>query len=89
MDDRVLRHHPSTMRGDVLLFEVAKTSESGGRRAELVLPHGVVQTPVFMPVGTAATVKAVEQRVLERIGTVAKPMSQNRRHRAPGVWAGR
>ncbi len=61
-----------------LLFEVAKTSESGGRRAELVLPHGVVQTPVFMPVGTAATVKAVEQGVLERIGTVAKPMSQNR-----------
>ena len=61
-----------------LLFKVAKTSESGGRRAELVLPHGVVQTPVFMPVGTAATVKAVEQRVLERIGTVAKPMSQNR-----------
>ena len=53
-----------------LLFEVAKTSEGGGRRAELTLPHGVVQTPVFMPVGTAATVKAVEQGVLERIGEV-------------------
>jgi queuine tRNA-ribosyltransferase len=39
----------------------------GGRRAELVLPHGVVQTPVFMPVGTAATVKAVPQNVLEEI----------------------
>ena len=50
-----------------LLFEVAKTSEGGGRRAELVLPHGVVQTPVFMPVGTAATVKAVPQNVLEEI----------------------
>ena len=50
-----------------LLFEIAKTSEGGGRRAELALPHGVVQTPVFMPVGTAATVKAVEQGVLERI----------------------
>ncbi len=62
-----------------LLFEVAKTSEGGGRRAELTLPHGVVQTPVFMPVGTAATVKAVEQGVLERIGTVARtPMSQKR-----------
>jgi queuine tRNA-ribosyltransferase len=55
-----------------LLFEVAKTSEGGGRRAELTLPHGVVQTPVFMPVGTAATVKAVEQGVLERIGTVRR-----------------
>jgi len=37
-----------------------------------------VQTPVFMPVGTAATVKAVEQGVLEKIGTVARPTSQNR-----------
>jgi queuine tRNA-ribosyltransferase len=70
-----------------LLFEVAATSEGGGRRAELVLPHGRVQTPVFMPVGTAATVKAVEQGVLESIGTVARdsvagsasrPMSQER-----------
>jgi queuine tRNA-ribosyltransferase len=61
-----------------LLFNVDATSAEGGRRAELALPHGVVQTPVFMPVGTAATVKAVEQGVLERIGTVAKPMSQNR-----------
>ena len=34
----------------------------------LTLPHGVVETPVFMPVGTAATVKAVEQGVLEEIG---------------------
>jgi queuine tRNA-ribosyltransferase len=50
-----------------LLFEVAATSESGGRRGELVLPHGRVQTPVFMPVGTAATVKAVEQGVLETL----------------------
>ena len=32
------------------------------------LPHGTVETPVFMPVGTAATVKAVEQGVLERLG---------------------
>jgi queuine tRNA-ribosyltransferase len=46
-------------------FEVARTSEGGGRRGELTLPHGVVQTPVFMPVGTAATVKAVPQNVLE------------------------
>jgi queuine tRNA-ribosyltransferase len=61
-----------------LRFEVQCTAETGGRRAELTLPHGVVQTPVFMPVGTAATVKAVEQGVLERIGTVARPTSQKR-----------
>jgi queuine tRNA-ribosyltransferase len=35
----------------------------------LRLPHGDVQTPVFMPVGTQATVKTVAQDVLERIGT--------------------
>jgi queuine tRNA-ribosyltransferase len=49
-------------------FEVVQTNEGGGRRAELTLPHGVVQTPVFMPVGTAATVKTVEQGVLEALG---------------------
>jgi queuine tRNA-ribosyltransferase len=51
-----------------LTFEIQKTAAGGGRRAALTLPHGVVQTPVFMPVGTAASVKAVEQGVLERIG---------------------
>jgi queuine tRNA-ribosyltransferase len=54
-----------------LEFEVARTAEGGGRRAALRLPHGAVQTPVFMPVGTAATVKAVPQDVLENIGSVA------------------
>ncbi|MEO6805544.1 MAG: tRNA guanosine(34) transglycosylase Tgt, partial [Edaphobacter sp.] len=49
-------------------FEVHRTAESGGRRGRLMLPHGVVETPVFMPVGTAASVKAVEQGVLEKIG---------------------
>ena len=52
-----------------LLFEVAATGEGGGRRGELALPHGTVQTPVFMPVGTAATVKAVEQGVVESLGS--------------------
>ncbi|MDE1163665.1 MAG: tRNA guanosine(34) transglycosylase Tgt [Acidobacteriaceae bacterium] len=51
-----------------LEFEVQKTSEAGGRRAELRLPHGAVQTPVFMPVGTAATVKTVAQDVIETLG---------------------
>ncbi len=51
-----------------LPFEVGAVSPGGGRRAALCLPHGSVQTPVFMPVGTAATVKAVQQETLERIG---------------------
>ena len=51
-----------------LLFEVGATCAEGGRRGEMTLPHGVVQTPVFMPVGTAATVKAVPQDVVETLG---------------------
>jgi queuine tRNA-ribosyltransferase len=51
-----------------LQFEVGATCAEGGRRGELTLPHGVVQTPVFMPVGTAATVKAVPQDVIEGLG---------------------
>jgi queuine tRNA-ribosyltransferase len=38
------------------------------RAARLVTPHGVVETPVFMPVGTAGAVKAVLQRDLREIG---------------------
>jgi queuine tRNA-ribosyltransferase len=53
--------------GDAI-FQVSETSVGGGRRGELSLPHGSVQTPVFMPVGTAATVKAVEQSVVEGLG---------------------
>ncbi len=51
-----------------LSFEVGAASEAGGRRGALHLPHGAVHTPVFMPVGTAATVKAVPQETLEQIG---------------------
>jgi queuine tRNA-ribosyltransferase len=50
------------------LFEVCKHGEHGGRRGRLTLPHGAVETPVFMPVGTAASVKAVPQNLLEEIG---------------------
>ncbi len=49
-------------------FEVLKTSADGGRRGRLHLPHRTVETPVFMPVGTAGTVKAVAQDVLETLG---------------------
>jgi queuine tRNA-ribosyltransferase len=51
-----------------LKFEISNTAASAGRRGVLTLPHGAVQTPVFMPVGTVASVKTVEQGVLERIG---------------------
>ncbi len=52
-----------------MAFEVLNTTAAGGRRARLTLPHGPVDTPVFMPVGTAATVKAVPQETLETLGS--------------------
>jgi queuine tRNA-ribosyltransferase len=51
-----------------LEFNLLAATEAGGRRGELRLPHRAVQTPVFMPVGTAGTVKAVPQDVLETLG---------------------
>jgi queuine tRNA-ribosyltransferase len=38
------------------------------RAGRMVTPHGVIETPVFMPVGTLGTVKAVPQDVLEELG---------------------
>jgi queuine tRNA-ribosyltransferase len=49
-------------------FEVLKTDHSGGRRGRLTTPHGVVQTPFFLPVGTQASVKALTQEALEELG---------------------
>ncbi|HEX8712090.1 MAG TPA: tRNA guanosine(34) transglycosylase Tgt [Terracidiphilus sp.] len=51
-----------------LQFKIAAATAGGGRRGEMFLPHRMVQTPVFMPVGTQGTVKAVPQDVLESLG---------------------
>ena len=51
-----------------LAFNLLNTTNAGGRRAQMHLPHQTVETPVFMPVGTAGTVKAVPQDVLETLG---------------------
>ncbi len=49
-------------------FDILATSAAGGRRGRMHLPHRTVETPVFMPVGTSGTVKAVAQDVLETLG---------------------
>ncbi len=43
-------------------------SDGAARRGRLTLAHGVVDTPVFMPVGTYGTVKAMTPRDLTEIG---------------------
>jgi queuine tRNA-ribosyltransferase len=49
-------------------FEVLQADPCGARRGQLTTPHGVIETPVFMPVGTAATVKGLTQDALEELG---------------------
>lgn len=47
---------------------IHKNKNSRARTGVLTLPHGTVQTPVFMPVGTNATVKAITIDDLNEIG---------------------
>lgn len=61
------------MKGDEMMierfFEVKhRDSESHARTGTMHLPHGDVSTPVFMPVGTKGTVKAVSKDDLEEMG---------------------
>ena len=52
-----------------LSFELVATDPSGARMGRVTTLHGTFETPVFMPVGTQATVKAMTSRELEEIGT--------------------
>ncbi len=51
----------------MLSFDLLKT-EGQARRGRLTLNHGVVETPIFMPVGTYGTVKGVLPRSLQEMG---------------------
>ena len=51
-------------------FQVLKTdTRTRARLGRLFTPHGTVETPVFMDVGTLGTVKALEPRDLRELGT--------------------
>jgi queuine tRNA-ribosyltransferase len=55
----------------MLEFTLLKTDESGktaARRGRMKLNHGVVETPIFMPVGTYGSVKAMSPHELSEIG---------------------
>ena len=53
----------------MLQFDLLATDPSShARRGRLTLNHGVVETPIFMPVGTYGTVKGVTPRSLEDMG---------------------
>jgi queuine tRNA-ribosyltransferase len=49
-------------------FAIETTDPTGARRGRLTTPHGQIETPAFMPVGTAATIKALTHEALEELG---------------------
>jgi queuine tRNA-ribosyltransferase len=48
-------------------FQIEKTA-GPARAGRLLTPHGEIETPVFMPVGTVASVKGISQDILEQLG---------------------
>ena len=59
----------SPVPGEAFGYEiVAEDSLTGARAGLLRTPHGVVETPVFMPVGTQGTVKSLSQQELLDLG---------------------
>ncbi|MBT2731252.1 MULTISPECIES: tRNA guanosine(34) transglycosylase Tgt [Carnobacterium] len=47
---------------------IKKEKHTGARLGEIITPHGTFQTPMFMPVGTLATVKSIAPEELESMG---------------------
>ncbi|MBQ2953260.1 MAG: tRNA guanosine(34) transglycosylase Tgt [Clostridia bacterium] len=64
------------------LLHVCK--QSGARLGVLHTPHGDIQTPIYMPVGTAACVKAMTPREMEEIGTQIMLSNTYHLHLRPG-----
>jgi queuine tRNA-ribosyltransferase len=56
-----------TEGGPLFEFDIQGT-EGAARAGRLALPHGVVETPVFMPVGTQATVKTLTPEEVQGLG---------------------
>ena len=64
---------------------IAKCPVTGARAGEFTTPHGVIKTPVFMPVGTQATVKAMTPPELSEIGTQIILGNTYHLHMRPGA----
>lgn len=66
-------------------FKVVHTDKNCGARAgEITTPHGVIPTPVFMPVGTHGAIKALQPKVLEEMDTKIILSNTYHLHLAPG-----
>jgi queuine tRNA-ribosyltransferase len=65
-------------------FQVEATS-GAARAGRLLTPHGEVETPVFMPVGTLASVKGISQDILEELGVQILLGNTHHLYLRPGV----
>ena len=59
-------------------------AQTGARRGRLHTPHGTIETPIFMPVGTQATVKTIEPRELLEINAQIILSNTYHLHLRPG-----
>ncbi len=66
------------MNSDKFSFDLLSSDPSGARRGRFFTPHGTVETPIFMPVGTAAAMKAMTMVQLKETG--AQIMLSNTYH---------
>ena len=67
------------------MYKLLKQEEGHARRGEFVTPHGVVQTPAFMNVGTAAAIKGgLSAKDLEDIGCQVELSNTYHLHVRPG-----
>lgn len=70
LPSRVIAGDAALTTGKPLSFDLeAECDKTRARAGVVATPHGLIPTPVFMPVGTHATVKAVGPDDLETIGT--------------------
>lgn len=69
-----------------------EATRGAARTGKLITPHGEVETPVFMPVGTLASVKGVSQDTLEELGVEILLANTYHLYLRPGVetiqWMG-
>ncbi|MBQ4428582.1 MAG: tRNA guanosine(34) transglycosylase Tgt [Clostridia bacterium] len=66
-------------------YELIKTcAQTGARRGRLHTPHGTIETPCFMAVGTQATVKAMTPRDLKEVGAGIVLANTYHLHLRPG-----
>src|ERR1041384_4913907 len=56
------------MKKEFSFEQLTKDKDSRARTGRITTSHGVIETPVFMPVGTQGSVKALTQQTLEELG---------------------